>query len=232
MRLRKISQPRGAGAGCFSTGDSDMSKLAFKAFCISLMATFALGLAACSKQASLDAGNAGAAPAASVDGAAQVTQPTQSPLPGGDDAQYAQVVSVTPVRQVAGQTQQVCHDEVVTRKVPPKDQHRIAGTAIGAVAGGLLGHMIGGGRGNTLATVAGAVGGGYAGNRIEASRQEHNVQSTVVHRCSTVESSSSNIVAYDVTYVYNGVTRTTRMDHDPGNRVRVEQSVEAVSDAH
>lgn len=204
-----------------------MSKLALKALCISVVATFALGLAACSKQASFDPGTAGAAPAASVDGAAQAAPP-----PNGDDAQYAQVVSVTPVRQVAGQPQQVCHDEVVTRKVPPKDQHRIAGTVIGAVAGGLLGHMIGGGRGNTLATVAGAAGGGYAGNRIEASRQEHNVQSTVVHRCSTVESSSSNIVGYDVTYVYNGVTRTTRMDHDPGSRVRVEQGVEAVSDAH
>ncbi|GLQ45476.1 hypothetical protein GCM10007862_05270 [Dyella lipolytica] len=209
-----------------------MTKLALKALCISVIATFALGLAACSKQASFDAGTAGAAPAASVDGAAQATQPAQSPPPGSDDAQYAQVVSVAPVRQAAGQPQQVCHDEVVTRKVPPKDEHRIAGTAIGAVAGGLLGHMIGSGKGNTLATVAGAVGGGYAGNRIEASRQEHNVQSTVVHRCTTVESSSSNIVGYDVTYVYNGVTRTTRMDHDPGNRVRVEQGVMAVSDAH
>jgi uncharacterized protein YcfJ len=38
--------------------------------------------------------------------------------------------------------------------------------------------------------------------------------------------------AYDVTYVYNGVTRTTRMDHDPGNQVQVEQGVVVVSDAH
>jgi outer membrane lipoprotein SlyB len=37
----------------------------------------------------------------------------------------------------------------------------------GAVVGGLLGNHIGGGNGRTLATVAGAVGGGYAGNQIE-----------------------------------------------------------------
>jgi outer membrane lipoprotein SlyB len=37
----------------------------------------------------------------------------------------------------------------------------------GAVVGGLLGNQVGSGRGRTLATVAGAVGGAYAGNRIE-----------------------------------------------------------------
>lgn len=41
------------------------------------------------------------------------------------------------------------------------------GIATGAVVGGLLGNQIGGGNGRTLATVAGAVGGGYAGNVIE-----------------------------------------------------------------
>jgi len=53
----------------------------------------------------------------------------------------------------------------------PRDEHRVAGTAIGAVAGGLLGNQIGHGRGNTLATVGGAVAGGYAGNRIQAHQQ-------------------------------------------------------------
>ncbi|MFC3106707.1 glycine zipper 2TM domain-containing protein [Undibacterium arcticum] len=33
--------------------------------------------------------------------------------------------------------------------------------------GGLLGNQVGGGNGRTLATVAGAVGGGYAGNVVE-----------------------------------------------------------------
>jgi uncharacterized protein YcfJ len=85
--------------------------------------------------------------------------------------------------------------------------------------------------GRTLATVAGAVGGGYAGNRIEANRQHGQVTSSVQRRCSTVNESSDRIVGYDVRYQYKGVTRTVRMDHDPGDRVQVQEGVTAVSDA-
>jgi outer membrane lipoprotein SlyB len=41
------------------------------------------------------------------------------------------------------------------------------GAVAGAVAGGLLGNQLGGGRGNTIATVAGVAGGAYAGNEVE-----------------------------------------------------------------
>ncbi|WP_454763206.1 glycine zipper 2TM domain-containing protein [Cupriavidus campinensis] len=43
----------------------------------------------------------------------------------------------------------------------------ILGTVIGGAAGGLLGHQIGGGRGQTVATIGGAVAGAVAGNQIE-----------------------------------------------------------------
>jgi len=43
----------------------------------------------------------------------------------------------------------------------------LLGTVIGGVAGGLLGHQIGGGTGNTVATIGGAVLGGVAGNQVE-----------------------------------------------------------------
>ena len=39
------------------------------------------------------------------------------------------------------------------------------GTVGGAVVGGALGSLVGGGRGQTVATVLGAVGGGYLGNQ-------------------------------------------------------------------
>jgi uncharacterized protein YcfJ len=216
-----------------------MSKWVVKALCMSMVGTFALGLAACSKQAATSADNAGAAPASSAAAASSVAVASSAGVAAQATAQgvaggglYAQVVSVQPVNQDPGPPQQVCHDETVYKKVPPKDQHRIAGTVIGAVAGGLLGHMIGGGKGNTLATVAGAAGGGYAGNRIEAHAQDHNVKAEVVHRCTTVANPGGNIAAYDVTYVFNGVTRTTRMDHDPGSQVMVQQDgVVAVSNA-
>ncbi len=145
---------------------------------------------------------------------------------------YAKVVGVEPVRSTTNNPKQVCHDETVTHAAPPKDENRIAGTAIGAVVGGLVGNQVGGGNGKKLATVAGAVGGGYAGNRIEAAHQKPRVSTSVERKCETVNNTSSKIVGYDVRYVYNDVTRTVRMDHDPGDRVQVQEGVISVSDAH
>lgn len=42
----------------------------------------------------------------------------------------------------------------------------VGGAAVGAVAGGILGNQVGGGRGRTLATIAGVAGGAVAGNAI------------------------------------------------------------------
>ena len=41
------------------------------------------------------------------------------------------------------------------------------GMVAGGVVGGVIGHQIGGGRGNTVATIAGAAGGAYVGNEVE-----------------------------------------------------------------
>lgn len=196
-----------------------MNKLLINVMQVGIAATLVAGVSACNRSA--DAGTSATDGALTADAGAS----------GDNGVRYAKVVSVEPVRQSVNNPKQVCHDEVVSQAEPPKDQHRLVGTAIGAVAGGLLGNQIGGGKGKTLATVAGAVGGGYAGNRIEASRQQAQVTSSVQRRCTTVNNPSSKIVGYDVRYVYNGVTRTTRMDHDPGDRVQVQEGVTAVSDA-
>lgn len=179
---------------------------------IALATALVGGLSACNRNADAGVSSAGANAVAS------------GPI-------YAKVVSVDPVHSKTNHPKQVCHDETVTHTAPPKDEHRIAGTAIGAVAGGLLGNQIGGGKGKTLATVAGALGGGYAGNRIEANHQKGQVTTSVERNCSTVNNTSDKVVGYDVRYEYNGVTRTVRMDHDPGNRVEVQEGVTAVSDA-
>ena len=50
-----------------------------------------------------------------------------------------------------------------------------AGVALGAIAGGVLGHQIGSGSGNTLATVAGATGGAVLGNQIERNHRQKKV---------------------------------------------------------
>lgn len=53
------------------------------------------------------------------------------------------------------------------------------GSALGVIAGGatgaVIGHQIGGGMGKDLATIAGAVGGAYAGKKIEEKAKAHTV---------------------------------------------------------
>lgn len=151
---------------------------------------------------------------------------------GSDNPQYAQVTHVKPIRETVKHPKQVCKDEPVTQAEAPKDQHQIAGTAIGAVVGGLAGHQVGGGKGKTLATIAGAVGGGYAGKKIQERHQANNPNTvtTTERHCETVDNPTTRTVGYEVTYQFNGQTHTTRMDHDPGDRVRVQQGVVAVSD--
>ncbi|UGB39505.1 glycine zipper 2TM domain-containing protein [Frateuria soli] len=192
-----------------------MNRLMVNALQVGIAAALAVGISACNRDASADAGLANAASSANAD----------------NGVKYARVVSVDPVRKTVNNPRQVCHDEVVTHSEPPKDQHQIAGTAIGAVAGGLLGHQVGGGKGKTLATVAGAVAGGYAGKKIQENRQQAKVSTSTERKCETVNDSSTKVVGYDVRYEYNGATRTVRMDHDPGDRVQVQEGVVAVSDA-
>jgi outer membrane lipoprotein SlyB len=53
------------------------------------------------------------------------------------------------------------------RNVEKKGEASGAGLVVGGVAGGVLGHQIGSGRGNTVATIAGAGLGALAGNQVE-----------------------------------------------------------------
>ena len=53
------------------------------------------------------------------------------------------------------------------RYVEEKGQGSGLGLVAGGVVGGVLGHQIGTGRGNTVATIAGAGVGAYAGNQVE-----------------------------------------------------------------
>lgn len=135
---------------------------------------------------------------------------------------YAQVVAVKEIHQTVKTPREECADVAVQRRAPVNDNNRIAGTAVGAIAGGLLGSTVGRGTGRDLATVAGAVGGGYAGNTIQRRMQEQDVQTQMERRCRTVYDSSVNIVGYDVSYRLNGKDGNVRMDHKPGERIPVK----------
>ncbi|BAN46861.1 glycine zipper 2TM domain-containing protein [Metapseudomonas resinovorans] len=142
-------------------------------------------------------------------------------LVGNSGPEYAEVLAVQPINETIQTPREVCNDVAVTRQRPVKDQHQIAGTVLGAVAGGLLGNQIGGGNGKKIATVAGAVGGGYAGNKVQEHMQEGDTYTTTETRCKIVTDTSEKLVGYDVRYELDGKVGQVRMDHDPGRQIPV-----------
>ena len=135
---------------------------------------------------------------------------------------FADVVSSKEVYEVVVTPREQCEDVQVQHQAPVKDKNRVAGTAIGAVAGGLLGSTIGGGKGKTVATVAGAAAGGYAGNRVQKNMQQKDVVTTTERRCKTVQEKSQKLVGYDVTYRLDGRDGTVRTSFKPGATLPVK----------
>lgn len=78
----------------------------------------------------------------------------------------------------------VCKDVEVQRGT--NDPNRVAGTAAGAVIGGLLGNQIGSGSGRKAATVGGAIAGGAIGRNVQGDRQEARGERIVERRCERV----------------------------------------------
>ena len=78
-----------------------------------------------------------------------------------------------------GEVQRTEKGQVISlRKVELKPEHSVAGTALGAVGGGLVGSAFGGGHAKLLTATAGAVAGGVAGNAI-ATRGQDGVEYTI-----------------------------------------------------
>ena len=77
-----------------------------------------------------------------------------------------------------------CWDEEVQVTAAPKDEHRIAGTAIGAVVGGAIGKDLGD---RDLTTAAGAAAGAFIGRKIQGEVQENRADqrttTTIERRC-------------------------------------------------
>lgn len=136
-------------------------------------------------------------------------------------SEYAEVLAVTAVTESVKTPREECKDVVVTKQAPVKDQHKITGSVLGAVAGGLAGDAIGGGGKNTGAKIAGAVVGGVAGNRIQDSMQKGDTYQATERRCQTVTDVSERTVGYNVQYRLGDKTAEVRMDHDPGSTIPV-----------
>lgn len=152
------------------------------------------------------------------------------PPPRGGNTHYgwADVLRVDPVYRTVHveQPQQQCYDQPVVRE---ERRSSTAGTLLGAVVGGVLGHTVGKGDGRTAATVAGAVAGGAIGNRVSGGGTTQTYAGTET-RCQDVTSVSEQrrIIGYDVEYRYRGDVYVSRLDYDPGDRLRIQISVSPV----
>ena len=84
------------------------------------------------------------------------------------------------------------------------------------------GHVqIGGGSGKKIATAAGAVAGGYAGNKTQERMQANDTYTTTERRCHTEHETKTEVTGYDVRYRLRGEEHSVRMDHRPGERIPV-----------
>lgn len=133
----------------------------------------------------------------------------------------AKVISATAVTKTIKTPRQECHDEQVTHTKPVKDEHRLVGTGVGAVVGGLLGSRIGGGNTRIVTGLAGAAAGGYAGNKIQEKVQNGNTYTTTEKRCVTAYDTHEQPAGYDVVYLFKGERHRVHMDHDPGEMIPV-----------
>lgn len=86
------------------------------------------------------------------------------------------------------------------------------GAIAGAVVGGVLGNQVGDGSGQTAATVVGAAGGAYVGDRIEKSQKQKTADAYKI----TVRMDSGS---------YQTLTQNTNTGLRVGDRVRIDNGV-------
>lgn len=103
-----------------------------------------------------------------------------------------------------------CGTVVGVEQVRHKDDHVGAGTAIGAIAGGVLGSTVGKGDGRTAATVGGAVAGGAIGHQVEKNNRDADygwrfaVDMDSGRHVTVMQKDNPDIRSGDRVHVYNG----------------------------
>jgi uncharacterized protein YcfJ len=131
-------------------------------------------------------------------------------------AEYANVISATPVTGSVPVPRQACAEgERIVQQQPSG-----AGALIGAIVGGVVGNQFGAGFGRAAATGLGVVAGSAIGNQAEANANP--ATAVPVRDCRTVTQYENRVIGYDVVYEYNGQRYTTRTGSDPGPRLAID----------
>src|SRR5688572_11723826 len=131
---------------------------------------------------------------------------------------YGDVLQADAVTQTVTGSREVCEDVAVERRQPERFGNK-DGAVIGALVGGLVGSQVGGGSGKKVATVAGAVGGGFAGREIDRRHVGGQRYTATERQCRTVSEPREETIGYDVRYTRDGETLTTRVDEKPGAQI-------------
>lgn len=126
---------------------------------------------------------------------------------------------VTSVRAVVGPPQQRCWME--KEEVQQQGGANIGGAVVGALLGGVLGHQVGGGRGQDIATAGGAVAGAALGSQVGRNRGQ---PAQDVQRCANEP--AARPAYWDVTYIFRGQEHRVQMTTQPGRTVTVNRQGE------
>ena len=127
--------------------------------------------------------------------------------------------NVTSVRAVVAAPEKRCWMEREPVAAQPANNYNIGAAIAGAVIGGVLGHQVGGGTGKQLATVGGAVAGANM-DRILDRGQPGAAQGQDVQKCDTVPSQAKTEF-WVVTYTFRGQEHTIQTTSQPGRTITV-----------
>lgn len=143
----------------------------------------------------------------------------------------AKVLSVKPLYETVRIS--IPHRECWRERIHRRHHHGPRHTSYtapiaGAILGGVVGNQFGKGSGKDALTVGGALLGASIGNDVNQSHcYPRHSGPRYQRRCKTVHSyeTREELVGYRVKYLYDGEIHHTRMDHDPGDTIRVKVKV-------
>lgn len=143
-----------------------------------------------------------------------------------DFADQATVVSVAPNMVASAPS---CYMETVPSAAQPTQQRNVLGMVAGAAVGGLLGHQLGGGRGQTVATLGGAAAGAVVGDKIA----NGGTPAQAVTQQQKCTQNPPQQQGWLTTYTYHGRTFTevTQWAAQPGQAFGVSVHVDASGSA-
>ena len=155
----------------------------------------------------------------------QTREPVRGDRDGDGHRDFARVIDSRLVESAASGRQECWNPRANTfEEVREENRTRVGkGAAIGAVAGGVLGHQVDSGGG----TAAGAVLGGILGHQLERRNDRNEQDDLDFSRCRMVAGSGEAAPRYEVRYMYEGREHVTYMDHEPGRRLRVGEDIRA-----